>query len=101
MAVDAATLAAQLSLPETEGTRLLPIARDLVTAYLRGSTTCPEHVKDEAIIRTAGHLSVRRSGHENAIKAGSVDFRLASSGVSAVRQSGAAALLSPWVKRSA
>ena len=28
--------------PETEAARLLPIASELVTGYLRGSTTCPE-----------------------------------------------------------
>ena len=82
-------------------TRLLGLAGPLVDAYLRGGTA-PEAIRDEAIIRTAGHLLVRRTGHENGvIRAGMAQVRLAPAGVSAVRQSGAAAVLAPWVRRSA
>ena len=118
MAVDAASLAAALALEVqfsmddppvpvendpgiVNATRLLEIAGPLVDAYLRGGTA-PEAIRDEAIIRTAGHLLPRRSGHEaGTMRAGMVQMNLAPVGVSAVRQSGAAALLAPWVRRTA
>ena len=112
MAVDAATLAAALALEVHDAesaddpgivnaTRLLGIAGPLVDAYLRGGEA-PAAIHDEAIIRTAGHLLPRRTGHEAGIvRAGMAQMNLAPAGVSAVRQSGAAALLGPWVRRNA
>ena len=103
MAVDAAGLAAALGVPETEAARLLPIASELVTAYLRGAKGCPDAIRDEAIIRTAGHVEQRGLGFGvvDKTQAGSVKTSLTPAGVSPVRQSGAAALLAPFVRRTA
>ena len=86
MAVDAAALAPALGVTETAG-----------------ADNCPDVIQDEAIIRTAGHVRNRRGFgvQDGRIKTGAVQMDLAPVGVSAVRQSGAAALLSPWVRRTA
>ena len=118
MAVDAAGLAAALGISVTdaadatdtgivEAGRLLAIAGALVDAYLRDpddTLECPVAIRDEAVIRTAGHVQGRHNY-------GKIEGRLKASGVhmgelqpaarSAVRQSGAAALLAPWVRRTA
>ena len=103
MAVDAPALAVALGLPEAEGTRLFPIAASLVDAYLRGATDCPDAIRDEAIIRTAGHVQSRRGYGviEGRLKTSSLQIDLQPAARSAVRQSGAAALLAPWVNRTA
>ena len=118
MAVDAAGLAGALGITVKDATaaddpgileagRLLSIAGDLVTAYLHddpADTDCPEDVRDEAVIRTAGHL-MNRAGFgrvEGTVAVGStMKTPLAPMARSAVRQSGAAALLAPWVRRTA
>ncbi len=109
MAVTAASLAAALGITgngaETEGERLLSIAGALVDAYLRGATDCPEAIRDEATIRTAGHVRKGRAGFgrvEGRFEVGeAITLNLTPAARSAVRQSGAAALLAPWVKRTA
>ena len=85
-----------------EGARLLSIADALVTAYLRGGTA-PDAIRDESLIRTAGHAQNRRAYgvQQGRMKVGSTQVDLAPVGVSAVRQSGAAALLAPFVRRTA
>ena len=117
MAVDAAGLAAALGIKVTdstdaddpglvEGGRLLALAGELVDAYRRdpdNDMDCPDSVRDEAVIRTAGHVQ-NRAGFGRAdgrFKAGGVQFNVAPAARSAVRQSGAAALLAPWVLRTA
>ena len=89
-----------------EAARLLSIAGALVDAYLRDpddTLECPEGIRDEAVIRTAGHVQ-GRAGYgkgDGRMKIGTsiqIDIRTARS---AVRQSGAAALLSPWTLRTA
>ena len=114
MALTAGTLAAALGIKVAdstddadtgivEGGRLLGIAESLVDAYLRGADDCPAAIRDEAIIRTAGHARDRRAhgAQEGRFKAGMVQMNLTPAARSAVRQSGAAALLAPWVRRSA
>ena len=107
----AANLAAALGItvadPESESdpgiveaARLLSIADALVTAYLRGGTA-PAAVRDESLIRTAGHARNRRTHAGGRIKAGGLWLDTVPSATSAVRVSGAAALLSPFVRRSA
>ena len=85
--------------------RLLSVAESLVTAYLHDDpddTACPVDVRNEALIRTAGHLQNRKGygAAEGRVKVSGlqVDVQAARS---AVRQSGAAALLAPFVRRSA
>ena len=95
-------LAEALCLPDAEGVRLLPIATALVDAYLRGGKA-PDAIRQEAIIRTAGHVQSRRGygAVEGRIKTSSLQIDLQPAARSAVRQSGAAALLAPWVNRTA
>ena len=103
MAVDAAALATALAVPVAEGTRLLPIATALVDAYLRGGEA-PAAIRDEAIIRTAGHVRTRSPAHMadgGRVKTAGLQIDLTAGARSAVRVSGAAALLSPWVTRTA
>ena len=117
MAVDAAGLAAALGIAVAENPpaddpglveagRLLTLAGVLVDAYLRDpddTLECPETVRDEAIIRTAGHVRGRHNyGRiEGRIEAGGARMgTLQPAARSAVRQSGAAALLAPWVLRT-
>ena len=106
--LDAAGLAAALCMPAKpmiDARRLLSIAESLVSAYLHDSadaTDCPVDVRNEAIIRTAGHVQNRKGygAADGRVKVGSlqVDVQAARS---AVRQSGAAALLAPFVRRTA
>ena len=89
-----------------EAARLLAIAAPLVAAYLRdpdNTMGCPDAVRDEAVIRTAGHVQSRATYgvQEGRVKAGGVQIDITPAARSAVRQSGAAALLAPWVRRSA
>ena len=109
--LDAAGLAAALgiSMPDTpmaEARRLLGIAEALVTAYLHDApddTDCPLVIRNEAIIRTAGHVQ-NRAGYgrvDGAVVVGGLKTPLAPMARSAVRQSGAAALLAPFVRRTA
>ena len=86
--------------------RLLSIAGDLVTAYLHDDpddTDCPEDIRNEAMIRTAGHVQ-NRAGFgrvDGVVHVGGLKTPMQPMARSAVRQSGAAALLAPWVERSA
>ena len=103
MAVDAAALALALGVPDTEGTRLLPIATALVDAYLRGGEA-PAEILDEAIVRTAGHVRIRSPAYMadgGRLKTSGTQTDITPAARSAVRVSGAAALLSPWVNRTA
>ena len=85
-----------------EATRLLAIGKALVDAYLRGGD-CPDAVRNEAVIRTAGHVQNRRTfgAQEGRVKAGGVQMDLSPAAAGAVRQSGAASLLAPYVRRTA
>ena len=85
-----------------EAARLLAIGKALVAAYLRGGD-CPDVIKSEAIVRTAGHVQNRQSFGtvEGRQKIGSVQFVLSPAAAGSVRQSGAAALLAPYVRRTA
>ena len=114
MAVSAARLAAELGITVTDATdaddpglvkaeRLRALAADLVDAYLRGGSP-PESIQDEAVIRTAGHMNHRTGfgiieGRHDLTASWRVYLQPAA--VNPLRKSGAAALLSPWVRRSA
>lgn len=63
-------------------TRLLAVSTATVTAY--AGTAAPVEVRDEAAIRIAGYL------YDQPTAAAGVEF------ASALRSSGAAALLAPW-----
>lgn len=104
VAVTAESLAESLGVVPAEGTRLLPIATALVDAHLRGATDCPDAIRDEAIIRTAGHVRIRTPAHMadgGRLKTAGVQTDITPGARSAVRASGAGALLAPWVPRTA
>ena len=96
-------LADALGLSDTECKRVLPIAKLLVDAYLRGGEA-PTAIRDEAIIRTAGHVRTRSPAHMSdggRVKTAGSQIDITAGARSAVRASGAAALLAPWVRRDA
>ena len=116
-AIDAAGLAAALGITVAaadakddpgivEAGRLLSIAGALVDAYLHSAddTACPVDVRNESLIRVAGHV-MNRAGFgrvEGAVQISStLKPPLAPMARAAVRQSGAAALLAPFVRRTA
>ena len=118
MAVTAASLAATLGITVTnsqdptdpglvEAGRLLSIASSLVAKWRHDpddTLQCPEAITDEAVVRTAGHLKSREGfgRADGKLQIGrDLSVKLRPAAASAVRQSGAAALLSPWVKRGA
>lgn len=88
--------------PAVDAAPLLARAVALVDAYLRGGVV-PEAIRDEAVIRTAGHIHARRNYGivEGPMSAGSVRTVMTPVRASPVRQSGAAAMLAPWVRRQA
>ena len=86
--------------------RLRAVCLSLVEQYAPGA---PDHVKSEAVIRTAAYLNTA-DGSTGALQqiqitggssGASVDLKFRSTCSSALRYSGAAALLSPWRKRRA
>ena len=104
MALTAAQLAVELGSsdpPNTAqlktATRLLSVSKALVLNY---APNAPTAVRDESCIRVAGYLDAASGGAAlRSLKAGDVNFEFRSPG-SALRLSGAAALLSPWRRRA-
>ena len=101
--IDAATLAGELGV--MDATRLHSVCLSLIERYAPGA---PDDVKSEALIRMAGYLhasdgamamfqQIQITGSAGA----AVDLRFRSACQSAMRCSGAAALLSPWRVRRA
>ena len=87
-----------------KATRLLAVANSLITAELNGATDCPPEIVTEAVIRTAGNLTIKTAGFgvvEGPYKVDTIINTISPAASSAVRQSGARALLAPWRKRSA
>ena len=103
---DATDLAAAIStlaaaLPDGAPTaRLGPVAAALVEEYSPGA---PQPIRDEAVIRTAGWLYESTPGlADSKLSAGPVEVsKTFSPGFSALRHSGAMALLSRWKVRRA
>ena len=75
---------------------LFAIASALVNK--EGAEDAPDEVSNEAAILTAAHLEDRIDGRLSALDIGPVKLQLRAVG-SAVRLSGARALLSPWYER--
>ena len=89
-------LAAAVGCSEAVAARLGPTAAALVERYASGGPTA---IKDEAVIRAAGWLNGNKPGLRK-IGAGVIDIEY-SGEQSALRHSGAMALLSPWKVRRA
>ena len=94
-----AALATAIKKPLEVAERLLPVASALVTRY---GPLAPDAIQDEAVIRTAGHLAGQPATNCIREQSGIGDisqiFTFRPS-LSALKGSGAAALLSPWVRR--
>lgn len=91
-------LATALSITEEIADRLHPVALELVSRY---SPDAPEAIRSEAIIRTSGWLAEQPMAAIRDEKTGDVSTAYATNNLSALRHSGAMALLSPWRVRRA
>lgn len=79
--------------------RLGAAAAALVERHAPGA---PQAIRNEAVIRCAGYLAGSDPAYSRSgVEAGNFKADLARSGVSALRHSGAMALLSPWTVRRA
>ena len=100
--IDAAALALQLATDETTAERLLGVAGVLVLRYCPDA---PDGCHNEAVVRVAGYMHgapPAMAAHRELHAGGdAVQFEMRNPAVSAVRMSGAAALLSPWRVRRA
>ena len=95
--ITAADLATAIDDTETLATRLLPVCTAVVNQY---AASAPSAVADEAVIRMSAYLASQATGAEREVKITehlSVAYRAPGS---ALRQSGASALLAPWRART-
>ncbi len=91
-------LMAVLAVNQNLATRVHGVAVALVERY---APEAPEAVQNEAVIRCAGWLHGQPAAGIRSETAGPMTVDYASSMVSALRHSGAMALLSPWKVRRA
>ena len=91
-------LSAALGAGVTRVRELGSAASALVERY---APAAPQAIKDEAVIRTAGYLAEQPAPALYSEQVGDVQRRHATTHVSALRHSGAMALLSPWKVRRA
>ena len=98
VAIQAATtaLAAAVGCSEAVAGRLGPVVSELVERYASGA---PAAVKSEAVIRASGWLHGNKPGLRK-VGVSNIDVEF-SGGQSALRHSGAMALVSPWKVRRA
>lgn len=82
-----------------DGVRLLALAVELVN--IEGAGSAPVAVANEALIRTAPHLADRAAvtSKLSRLKVNDYELQFRQSAASAVRLSGARALLAPWKRR--
>ena len=99
--IDAAVAVLAAALPDgAPAARLGPVRAAMVQEYSPGA---PQPIRDEAVIRTAGWLYESTPGlADSKMSAGPVEVsKTFSPGLSALRHSGAMALLSRWKVRRA
>ena len=99
--IDAAVAVLEAALPDgAPAARLGPVGAAMVQEYSPGA---PQPIRDEAVIRTAGWLYESTPGlADSKMSAGPVEVsKTFSPGLSALRHSGAMALLSRWKVRRA
>ena len=94
--LDAAELAAALGVESAIATRLLPVASALVEKY---APAAPEAIQNEATIRTSGWLSEQPAAAVRSERIGDIQTDYSPSHLSALRHSGAMALLTGWKVR--
>ena len=96
--ITAAQLAEAVGVDSTTATRLLAVATELVNRF---APDAPDAVANEAVIRTAGWLAEQPSAAITSETEADISTSYAPSMQSALRHSGAIALLSPWKIRRA
>ena len=96
--ISAAALAAELGITDARATRLLSVATALVLEY---APAAPDALQDEAVIRCAGWLDEQPGAAIRSERTGDIETSYATSGMSALRHSGAMALLTRSKKRRA
>ena len=96
--ITAAELGQAVGVDLTTATRLLAVAAALVNRY---APDAPDAVANEAAIRAAGWLAEQPSASITSETEGDIRTSYAPTMLSALRHSGAMALLSPWKVRRA
>ena len=91
-------LSEALAVSQTLAARLLPVASALVSQY---TDAAPESIANEATIRVAGWLAEQPAAAVRSESTGDISTSFAPTHTSALRHSGAMALLSPWKRRRA
>ncbi len=98
MAVSPADLALEIGVAQARAEALLMVTTALVDRF---APDAPQPIKDEALIRTAGYLAEQPRAAIRSESIGDVATAFTPSNTSALRHSGAMALLSPWKVRRA
>ena len=93
-----AQLEGALGIEADHAERLLPVAVEMVERYAPGA---PAAIQNEAAIRAAGYLAEMPAAGVRSEAVADVSTSYAASHVSALRHSGAMALLSPYKVRRA
>ncbi len=93
MAVSPADLAVELGVTQARAEALLLVTTALVDRFAPGA---PEPIKDESVIRTSGYLVEQPRAAIRSDGVGDITTSYTPSSTSALRHSGAMALLSPW-----
>lgn len=96
--ITAAALVEAIGTDSATAARLLPVATELVNRY---APTAPDAIGNEATIRCAGWLAEQPSAAIRSETEGDIGTTYAPTHTSALRHSGAMALLSPWKVRRA
>ena len=94
--ISAVEVAAETGADSATATRLLAVATALIEQY---GAAAPEAVENEAALRVAGYLYGQPKASIRAESVGLVSVDYAPSRQSALRHSGAMALLSPFLMR--
>ena len=87
-----------LDLDDAETLRLIEVGSALVERY---APLAPEAVKNEAIVRVAGYLQESPPAPIRSERTGEIQTSYFRDSLSALRHSGAMAILSPWKIRRA
>ena len=94
----AAELAVLIGVDDTRAGHLLAVSCELVERY---APLAPEPAKREAVVRTAGWLAEQPSAAVRSESVGDISTSFAPTNMSALRHSGAMALLTAWKTRRA
>ena len=96
--ITAAELGEAAEISSTEAQRLLPVVTELVTRF---APAAPDPISKEAAIRCAGWLAEQPSAAVRSESTGDIATAYAPTHTSALRHSGAMAILSAWKIRRA